>query len=84
MNIDKENRFLNIFNRNLPSKNRYTTDEIKIAFSKESYSSGSLDKYYNKQTAISDNTIKKYFAIADEYIKSKRYKELITGKIEKK
>lgn len=43
-----------------------------------------LDKYYNKQTAISDNTIKKYFAIADEDIKSKRYKELITGKIEKK
>lgn len=43
-----------------------------------------LDKYYNKQTAISDNTIKKYFAIADEYIRSKRYKELITGKIEKK
>jgi len=43
-----------------------------------------LDKYYNKQTAISDNTIKKYFAIADEYIKRKRYKELITGKVEKK
>ena len=44
-----------------------------------------LDIYYpNKQTATSDNTIKKYFTIADEYIKYKRYKELITGKIEKK
>ncbi len=35
-----EERFLEIFNRNIPIKNEYTTDEIKKAFLKESYSSG--------------------------------------------
>lgn len=35
-----EKKFLKIFNRNIPIKNEYTTDEIKKAFLKESYSSG--------------------------------------------
>lgn len=35
-----EEKFLKIFNRNIPIKNEYTTDEIKKAFLKESYSSG--------------------------------------------
>jgi hypothetical protein len=35
-----EEKFLKIFNRNIPIKDEYTTDEIKKAFLKESYSSG--------------------------------------------
>lgn len=37
-------------------------------------------KYSNKLTAMSDNTVKKYFTIAKDYIDNERYKELITGK----
>lgn len=35
-----KNKFLTIFNRNIPLDKIYTSDEIKVAFSKESYSSG--------------------------------------------
>lgn len=37
-------------------------------------------KYPNKKTAISENTIKKYYIIAKDYIDKERYKEMITGK----
>lgn len=40
-----------------------------------------LSKFHSdKETAISENTIKKYFSIAKKYIDKKQYIELITGK----
>lgn len=38
---NKENKLFQLFNRNIPIENRYSDDEIKHAFSKEDYSSGS-------------------------------------------
>ena len=40
-----------------------------------------LDEFYTaKKTNMSENTIKKYFSIAQDYIENEKYKELITGK----
>lgn len=36
--------------------------------------------HFDKETAMSENTIKKYFSIAKKYIEKQQYIELITGK----
>lgn len=43
-----------------------------------------LNYYTHRTTSISEKTVKKYFLIAKNYIENKKYKELITGKVEKK
>lgn len=45
-----------------------------------------INEYYsnNKTSSISEKTVTKYFFVAKNYIENEKYKELITGKVEKK
>lgn len=58
----------------------YIYDMRERGFSNTAIAYEIENKHPNKKTAISENTIKKYYAIAKDYIEKERYKELITGK----